>query len=245
MKKSVIISTVTSIAVFAITIFGISANKPEQKPIQIAEAKTIETSSKITSETTSVVSPKVPVTTTTGTITTHKSAITTTTTTEVVTTEPEVTETESEITETKPETEYDSEYTTNNTYFDDYEMTLMCAVVSSETGYCDDVMQKAVAHTIINRVNSDMFPNTISEVLNQPGQYTAIDNYYNGYFRPGLEPGSDAWNHTMDLCYEALNEYDFTYNAYAYYNPDICGWNSWFESLTLTYCDSCHRFFTW
>ena len=243
MKKSVIISAVSSVAIFAITIFGFNASKIEQKPIHVAEAYTVDTSSKTVSETTSAVIPKVPVTTT-GTITTPKSTITTTTTTEVVTTEPEIVESEPEN-ESEYEPEYDSEYTTNIAYFDDYEMTLMCAVVSSETGYCDDIMQKAVAHTIINRVNSDMFPNTISEVLNQSGQYTAIDNYYNGWFRPGLEPGSDAWNHTMDLCYEALNEYDFTYNAYAYYNPDICGWNSWFESLTLTYCDNCHRFFTW
>lgn len=140
--------------------------------------------------------------------------------------------------------------TTNSAYYGNYslsdnDMFMMCAVVSSETGYCEDQAQKAVAHTILNRLSNDNFPNDMYSVLTQENQYTAIDCYFTGNYRPGLEPGSDGWNHTMQICYEALNEYDFTNGAVAYYNPEICGYNAWFESLTLTYVDQYGRFFTW
>lgn len=120
----------------------------------------------------------------------------------------------------------------------------MCAVVSSETGYCEDQAQKAVAHTILNRLKSDKFPNTMYEVVTQPAQYDAIWGYLNGQFRAELEPGSERWNHTYQLCIEAANEWDFTGNAFAYYNPNMCGYNSYFESLTFTYADQYGRFFT-
>lgn len=123
------------------------------------------------------------------------------------------------------------------------EMNMFCTIVSSETGYCEDAAQKAVAHTIINRVLSDAFPNNIYEVATQENQYTAIHSYFDGQYRPGLEPGSDGWNHTMQLCYEAMAEYDFTNGAVAYYNPEMIGYNSWFESLTLVYADQYGRFF--
>lgn len=142
-------------------------------------------------------------------------------------------------------TEAVAEEPINNDSISDWEMQLFATVVSSETGYCEDTAQKAVAHTIINRLRRDDFPNTIYEVLTQENQYTAVQDAFNGQYREGLEPGSDGWNHTLDLCYEALNEWDFTGGAVAYYNPEICGWNDWFESLTLTYEDSHGRFFTW
>lgn len=125
----------------------------------------------------------------------------------------------------------------------DEELKMMCVVVSSETGYCDDAAQKAVAHTIINRVLDDTFPNSIYGVVTQEGQYTAIHSYYDGYYREGLYPGSDLWNHSMELCIEAMNEWDFTNGATAYYNPEIIGYNEWFESLQLVYVDSHGRFF--
>lgn len=125
----------------------------------------------------------------------------------------------------------------------DAEMLMFCTVVSSETGYCEDRVQKAVAHTIINRVLSDKFPNNIYEVVTQENQYTAIHSYFDGEYRKDLHPGSELWNHSMDLCLEALNEYDFTYGAVAYYNPSINGYNAWFEQFQLTYQDKYGRFF--
>jgi spore germination cell wall hydrolase CwlJ-like protein len=130
-----------------------------------------------------------------------------------------------------------------NYNFSENDMILMCTVVSSETGYCADKEQKAVAHTILNRLKSKDFPDTIYEVVTQKNQYTAVHGYFDGQYREGLYPGSELWNHTMKLCYEAIDEWDFTCGAVAYYNPKINGYNDWFESLNLVYEDDCGRFF--
>lgn len=151
-----------------------------------------------------------------------------------------------EDSETTESTIEDTTNESTNPYnFSSYDMDMICAVVISETGYCDAITQKAVAHTIINRYNRNDFPNTIYGILTQENQYTAINNYFNYTYKEGLAPGSDAWYYTMSLCEEALTEWDFTGGAVAYYNPDVCGYDSWFESLTLTYADNYHRFFTW
>ena len=129
-------------------------------------------------------------------------------------------------------------------YFPSYkDLFMMCVVVSSETGYCDEKVQKAVAHTIINRVNSDKFPNTIEEVVTQRNQYTAIHSYFDGNYRKYLEPHSALWNKSWNICWEALNEPDFIGGAVAYYNPYQKGVNPWFEQFTLTYEDEFGRFF--
>lgn len=174
-----------------------------------------------------------------------------TTTTKVTTTKPAETTTQA-ITTTKPvetttpiETNTPVAFNGYNLTLSENDMAMMCTIVSSETGYCEDMAQKAVAHTIINRLVSDKFPNDMYSVCTQENQYTAIHSYFDGQYRAGLAPGSDGWNHTMQLCYEALNEYDFTNGAFAYYNPNMCGYNSWFESLTLTYADQYGRFFKW
>ena len=43
---------------------------------------------------------------------------------------------------------------------------------------------------------------------------------------------------------EALNEWDFTGGAFAYYNPQMIGYNAWYESLQFTYQNQYARFFT-
>lgn len=52
----------------------------------------------------------------------------------------------------------------------------ICRVVMNESGGEPYQTQVAVAETIINRVNSDNFPNTVLEVLNQPYQYSHANN---------------------------------------------------------------------
>lgn len=123
------------------------------------------------------------------------------------------------------------------------DMQMFCTVVSSETGYCEDKIQKAVAHTIINRIVSDQFPNTMYEVVTQRNQYTAIHSYFDGQYRKDLYPGSELWNHTMNLLFEVIEEEDFIKGAVAYYNPYMKGYNDWFEQFTLTYEDEFGRFF--
>ena len=250
--------TLSAIVVFAcVTCFGTSNTN---KGINIANAEQIRAEATTTSTT------EIPKTTTTTTSTATKPTTTTTTkasstTTTSTTVEPETTTTTTSVattqTTTVPEqvtTQSESPTSNEPGYHEcplyglslsEEDMNMMCTIVSSETGYCEDQAQKAVAHTIINRLVSDKFPNDMYSVCTQLNQYTAINSYFTGKYRPGLEPGSDYWNNSMRLCLEALNESDFTNGAYAYYNPDYCGYNSWFESLNLVYVDQYGRFFNW
>ena len=123
------------------------------------------------------------------------------------------------------------------------EWDMFCVVVCSETGYCEDKAQLAVAHTVINRLSNPIYPNTIKEILTQRAQYTCVQNYYTGNMRPGLEVGGEAYNHTMQLVHQAWKEWDFTHGAVAYYNPHMIGWNAWFEQYECVYEDQYGRFF--
>lgn len=91
------------------------------------------------------------------------------------------TETETEVeAETEPETLSENEvpvYTIEKlskiTLDDFYKI---CRVVMNEAGGESYKCQVAVAETIINRINSDKFPNTIEGVLYQPWQYSHASN---------------------------------------------------------------------
>lgn len=124
----------------------------------------------------------------------------------------------------------------DNIYYNDG-FTMLCYVVSHEVGNCSYESKKAVAHTVLNRVNSNLFPDTVYDVLLVPGQYDAIwDSYYCGQFVPSED--------TINACQEALYEYDFTLGATYYYNPNVCGYMDWFESLQICYIDdNGQRFF--
>lgn len=52
------------------------------------------------------------------------------------------------------------------------EVTMIAAIIQCEAGNQSDDGQRYVADSILNRVDSPWFPNTILEVINQPGQYT-------------------------------------------------------------------------
>ena len=55
----------------------------------------------------------------------------------------------------------------------DDELYLAASVVQSEAGNQSEVGQRLVADTIFNRVESVDFPNTVSDVILQRGQYTS------------------------------------------------------------------------
>ena len=256
-KSYAAVTLSAAIVLTCITCFGSSNTN---KGIQIANAEQIH------AEVTTTSTTKIPTITykaaepTTTTTKTSSTTDTTTTTTTSTTTKPKTTTTTSvsttqtttaselTITTSESPTYSEPEYHESSSYglsLSEEDMNMMCTIVSSETGYCEDQAQKAVAHTIINRLVSDKFPNDMYSVCTQENQYTAIHSYFDGQYRSGLAPGSDGWNHTMEMCKEALNEYDFTNGAFAYYNPDICGYNSWFESLNLVYVEQYGRFFNW
>lgn len=71
---------------------------------------------------------------------------------------------------------------------------MLSHIISGEVEDCDRQMKEYVGSVVINRVNSDKFPNTLSEVIFQPGQYapTWDGNYYK-------EPGEETIEVAKDL----------------------------------------------
>lgn len=59
---------------------------------------------------------------------------------------------------------------------DNPEVQLLARLVNAEAGGASKQTQIAVASVVLNRVNSDKYPDTISEVIYQSGQYTPAHN---------------------------------------------------------------------
>lgn len=81
----------------------------------------------------------------------------------------------------------------------------------------------AVAAVILNRVESPLFPNTITEVIYQPGAFTAVDDG-----QINLTPDAEAYQAAKD----ALNGWDPSGGALYYYNP-VKSTNRWIFSRPI------------
>ena len=110
----------------------------------------------------------------------------------------EITETE---TPTEPETEPETQPETqaderiqelvldeeDSLPISDEDFVVLCNVVAHEAGsnWISENDKAKVVEVIMNRVHSDLFPNTITDVLTQPGQFTGSETYaFNGSFMP-------------------------------------------------------------
>ena len=105
------------------------------------------------------------------------------------------------------------------------EIRMLEAVVMHEVGYCSRDSMIAVAHVVLNRVESPLFPDTVEQVLHQPGQFTAIHNYYDQE-RPVSAQVRSA-------VADALQIPDVTGGALYFYNPGYMQDGpvlDWFES---------------
>ena len=63
-------------------------------------------------------------------------------------------------------------------------------LMMGEAGYTDSKERRLTASVLLNRVDSDKFPNTIGECLYQSGQYTTVCD--GGPF--WVEPTEECWN---------------------------------------------------
>lgn len=72
-------------------------------------------------------------------------------------------------TETETELEAETKYTE-----DDFE--LLARVIEAEAGGESDYHKLCVGTVVMNRVASDKYPNTLTEVIYQPGQYQCVTN---------------------------------------------------------------------
>lgn len=152
--------------------------------------------------------------TTTSTSMTTTAATTTQTTTEMIVWENTVqTETETEQLYVEPQTEYYEAPMSADLPITERERVLLCNIVANEYGSdWVSVYDKAcVVATVMNRVNSDQFPNDIESVLTQPYQFS-------GYW------ASDSYYSTVtDSCIEAVDyyfEHPYDFGSYLYFEGD-------------------------
>jgi N-acetylmuramoyl-L-alanine amidase len=82
--------------------------------------------------------------------------------------------------------------------------------------------QVAVGSVVINRVQSPAYPDSINEVIFQPGQFTAVED---GQY--WLTPNKSAYSAAQ----EALKGTDTTKGALFYYNPKLAT-SSWSKART-------------
>lgn len=68
-------------------------------------------------------------------------------------------------------------------------------LMMGEAGYTDSTERRLTASVLLNRVDSDKFPDTIGECLYQPGQYETVRDggpFWN-------EPTEDCWKDAEEL----------------------------------------------
>lgn len=104
------------------------------------------------------------------------------------------------------------------------EIYLMAKMIYAEARGESYTGQVAVGAVIMNRIESDQFPNTLTEVLYQAGQFTAITD---GQF-DALSPDSTA----IAAAYDAASGTDPTYGSLFYWNPQKAS-NAYLNAKTI------------
>ena len=65
------------------------------------------------------------------------------------------------------ETETEAAYSEEDLWY-------LSRIIQAESGYCERAMQEGVGSVLINRRDSDLFPDSIRECAEQPGQYSTL-----------------------------------------------------------------------
>jgi N-acetylmuramoyl-L-alanine amidase len=112
------------------------------------------------------------------------------------------------------------------------EIEMMAHVVYGESRGESYQGQVAVAAVILNRVESNDFPDTVNDVIFQQNAFTAVnDGQYN------LKPDSNAFHAVKD----ALLGWDPSYGSVYYYNPKFAT-DQWIFTRTVTKQIGNHHF---
>lgn len=120
---------------------------------------------------------------------------------------------------------------------EEYEMLLFCVEFETRSG---SVEHKAlIAQVIMNRVQGQRFPFTVSEVLMAPGQFDVMPAYETrGEWTP-----SDRTYKAVDLVLSGTCP-DYAQGALYFCNPYIVGEGNWFDTSLQTICElEGHRFY--
>lgn len=124
--------------------------------------------------------------------------------------------------------------------FTDEEVTMMEYIIQQEVRGASLKHKRIIANVIVNRVNSDSFPDSIEGVLFQKGQFTSAQNYYNRKYKPDED--------TKRAVLEVLNRQceDLSQGALYFYAPRWTAQKTatWFENkLNYLFELEGHRFF--
>lgn len=84
------------------------------------------------------------------------------------------------------ETETEQKYTDDDLWY-------LSRVIQAESGYCSKEMMEGVGSVVLNRVADERFPDSIREVIEQPGQYSTL-----GWLE-SQEPTEECMEVTIDL----------------------------------------------
>ena len=95
--------------------------------------------------------------------------------------------------------------------YDPADIVLIGKIVHHEAGNQSDLGKRLVADTILNRVESDKFPDTVYEVINQPGQYCNPDKY----------PSKDMYRLVAEEIYSRTNDKVLWYRTNRYHSYGV------------------------
>lgn len=118
----------------------------------------------------------------------------------------------------------------------DYE--LLKRIVQAEAGVCDTKGRILVANVIMNRVRSEEFPDTISEVVYQKSQFSPVDD--------GRLYSCEVTQETVEAVDRALAGEDYSQGALYFMNRSRSRSHnvSWFDrNLTYLFQHDKHEFF--
>lgn len=105
------------------------------------------------------------------------------------------------------------------------ELYLLAKLIHAEARGEPYIGQVAVGAVVLNRIKSELFPNTMEEVIYQPFAFTAVDDG-----QINLEPDETSYKAAED----AFTGWDPSYGSLFYYNPEIAT-SSWiFTRETVT-----------
>lgn len=93
---------------------------------------------------------------------------------------------------------------------ENYDLYLLAKCIHAEARGEPYIGKVAVGAVILNRVASDLFPNTVYGVVYQPWAFTCTEDG-----QIDLEPDRASWQAAQD----ALNGWDPSYGCIYYYNP--------------------------
>lgn len=114
------------------------------------------------------------------------------------------------------------------------DLQLMAQLIEAESGNQPFEGKLAVGTVVMNRIQSDEFPDTIRDVIFQRGQFQVVGNgrIYNEPSEDSLEAAKEIMNGKR-----VLNE-----NVLYFYNPKITSRSNWIRKLKVTKVIKDHAF---